>query len=64
MADDTTILKLDDFNNMLKIPIETECFMVATTWWNQFMEFISGGFKHASEPGIIYNLELVYDQNH
>ncbi len=44
---------------LLKVPIEDECYMIALSWWNQWTDFITHGEKRGSEPGIIYNLDLV-----
>ena len=57
MADLSTDSAIQD---LLKLPIEDACYMIASSWWSQWTAFVSTGEKRGSEPGIIYNLDLVY----
>ncbi len=48
---------------LLKEPIGAECYMVALPWWSDLDGFLfnKDEKKKVSEPGAIYNLDLVYD---
>lgn len=46
-----------ELNELLKQPISTDCYMIAKSWWEQWVDFIKS--KDKPEPGIIYNIDLV-----
>jgi len=55
----TDLHKETDILELLKNPIQEECYMIALAWWNQWNAYIAAGAKNGLEPGIIYNLDLV-----
>ena len=49
----------EKLGKILEDPIEIDCYMVAISWWNQWIAFIKSNCQSNVEPGIIYNFDLV-----
>lgn len=50
----------DEIDKLLEQPIEIDCYMVSLTWWNQWRVYVKSKESNRVEPGIIYNIDLVY----
>ena len=45
--------------DLLKVPIEEECFMIAYSWWQQWESSVNATKDRVCELGAIYNIDLV-----